>query len=146
MGSELDFCVASAGFRHKAGSAVGSVSYVEEASPTLLACQPNGILTVLSDWTLIVRRRRSARLKIPAQAFGDKQYFSGAFSSKIRDKKQAPAPLCCSEILTVVDAPSEINSSASCHSGVRPLSILPSLTAQNSRPWTLSPLEVRAKG
>lgn len=56
MGSELDFCVASAGFRHKAGSAVGSVSYVEEASPTLLACQPNGILTVLSDWTLIVRR------------------------------------------------------------------------------------------
>jgi hypothetical protein len=66
--------------------------------------------------------RRSARLKIPAQAFGDKEYFSGAFSSKICDKKQAPAPLCCSEMLGVVHAPSEINASASRHSGVCPLS------------------------
>ena len=43
--------------------------------------------------------RRSARLKIPAQAFGDKEYLSGAMSCKIADKKQTPAPLCRSEIL-----------------------------------------------
>ena len=38
-----------------------------------------------------------------------------AFSCKIADKKQAPAPLCCAEILGVVHAPSEINASASYH-------------------------------
>ncbi len=64
--------------------------------------------------------RRSARLKIPAQAFGDKEYFSGTFSCKIADKKQAPAPLCCAEILGVVHAPSEINSDPSYHPGVCP--------------------------
>ena len=64
--------------------------------------------------------RRSARFKIPSQAFGDKKYLSGAFSSKISDKEHAPASLCCSEILGVVHAPSEINSSASYHSGVGP--------------------------
>ena len=66
--------------------------------------------------------RRSARLKIPLQAFGDKEYFAGAFASKICDKKDTPAPLCCSEVLGVVHAPSEVNASASYHAGVCPLS------------------------
>ena len=56
MGSELDFCVASAGFRYKAGSAAGSVGYQEETAPTLVAGQPSGILSILSNWALIVRR------------------------------------------------------------------------------------------
>ena len=64
--------------------------------------------------------RRAARLKIPAQAFGDKEYFSGASGSKICDKEHAPAPLCCSEILGVVHAPCEINASASYHTGIGP--------------------------
>ena len=64
--------------------------------------------------------RRSARRKIPRQAFGDKEYLAGAFASKICDKKDAPAPLCCSEILGVVHAPSEVNASASYHPGVCP--------------------------
>ena len=79
--------------------------------------------------------RRSARLKIPAQAFGDKEYFSGAFSSKIADKKHAPAPLCRSEMLTVVHDPSEINASASCHSAVGPPS--------RSRHWNFAFCECR---
>ena len=33
MGSELDFCVTSAGFRHKAGSASGSVAHAEAPLP-----------------------------------------------------------------------------------------------------------------
>ena len=66
--------------------------------------------------------RRSARLKIPAQAFGDKEYFSGAVSSKIADKKHAPPPLGCPKVTGIVYAPSEINASASRHSGVCPLS------------------------
>ena len=44
MGSELDFCIASAGFRHKAGSAAGSIGYGEEIAPTLIAGQPSGVL------------------------------------------------------------------------------------------------------
>ena len=66
--------------------------------------------------------RRSARLKIPAQAFGDKEYFSGAFSSKICDKKQAPPPLGSPKVLGIVYDPSEINASPSRHSGVGPSS------------------------
>ena len=79
--------------------------------------------------------RRSARLKIPAQAFGDKEYLSGAFSCKIADKKQTPAPLCCSEILGIVHTPSESNASASYHSGVCPLS--------RSRHWNFALCERR---
>ena len=48
MGSELDFCVASAGFRYKAGSAAGSVGYQEETAPTLIAEQPSGVLQAYS--------------------------------------------------------------------------------------------------
>lgn len=44
MGSELDLCVMSAGFRYKAASAAGSVGYQEEKAPTLTAGQPTGIL------------------------------------------------------------------------------------------------------
>jgi hypothetical protein len=64
--------------------------------------------------------RRSARRKIPAQALGDKEYFTGASPSKIHDKKDSPASLCRSEILGVVHAPSEVNASASYHSSVCP--------------------------
>ena len=44
MGSETDFCITSAGFRYKAGSAAGSLGYQEETAPTLLAAQQSGIL------------------------------------------------------------------------------------------------------
>ncbi len=48
MGSELDFCVASAGFRYKAASAAGSVGYREETAPTLVSGQPSGVLKAFS--------------------------------------------------------------------------------------------------
>ena len=44
MGSETDFCITSAGFRYKAGSAAGSLGYQEETAPTLLAGQQSGVL------------------------------------------------------------------------------------------------------
>ena len=44
MGSETDFCITSAGFRYKAGSATGSLGYQEETAPTLLAAQQSGVL------------------------------------------------------------------------------------------------------
>ena len=49
MGSELDFCVTSAGFRHKAGSASGSVGYQEETAPTLLANQQSSVFVSAVD-------------------------------------------------------------------------------------------------
>ena len=49
MGSELDFCVTSAGFRYKAGSAAGSVGYQEETAPTLVAEQPSGVMVSAVD-------------------------------------------------------------------------------------------------
>jgi site-specific DNA-cytosine methylase len=48
MRSELDFCVASAGFRYKAASTAGSVGYQEETAPTLVAGQPSGVLKAFS--------------------------------------------------------------------------------------------------
>lgn len=44
MGSELDFCVVSAGFKNKAGAASGSVGYQEELAPTLLASQESSVM------------------------------------------------------------------------------------------------------
>ena len=44
MGSELDFCVVSAGFKNKAGAASGSVGYQEELAPTLLASQESSVI------------------------------------------------------------------------------------------------------
>lgn len=44
MGSETDFCITCAGFRHKAGSAAGSVGYQEETAPTLLAGQQSSVV------------------------------------------------------------------------------------------------------
>ena len=49
MGSELDFCITSAGFRYKAGSAAGSVGYQEETAPTLVAEQPSGVMVSAVD-------------------------------------------------------------------------------------------------
>jgi len=49
MGSELDFCITSAGFRHKAGSASGSVGYQEETAPTLLANQQSSVFVSAVD-------------------------------------------------------------------------------------------------
>ena len=59
--SETDLCIVSAGFRHKAGGAAGSIGYQEEVAPTLLAEQQSSILSAFSDsslqnWTLVVRR------------------------------------------------------------------------------------------
>ena len=44
MGSELDFCIVSAGFKHKASAAAGSIGYQEETAPTLVAGQESGVL------------------------------------------------------------------------------------------------------
>ena len=44
MGSELDFCIVSAGFKHKASAASGSIGYQEETAPTLVAGQESGVL------------------------------------------------------------------------------------------------------
>ena len=49
MRSESDICVASAGFRHKAGSAAGSMGYQEETAPTLLANQQSSVFVSAVD-------------------------------------------------------------------------------------------------
>ena len=49
MGSELDFRVTSPGFRHKAGSASGSVGYQEETASTLLANQQSNVFVSAVD-------------------------------------------------------------------------------------------------
>ena len=46
--SETDLCVVSAGFRHKAGGAAGSIGYRGETAPTLLAGQQGSILKAYS--------------------------------------------------------------------------------------------------
>ena len=44
LGNELDFCVMSAGFKHKAGSQSGSIGFQEETAPTLLAGQQSAVM------------------------------------------------------------------------------------------------------
>ena len=44
MGSELDFCIVSAGFKHKASAAAGSIGYQEETAPTLIAGQESSVM------------------------------------------------------------------------------------------------------
>ncbi len=44
QGNELDFCVVSAGFKHKAGSQSGSIGFQEETAPTLLAGQQGAVM------------------------------------------------------------------------------------------------------
>jgi len=44
QGNELDFCVMSAGFKHKAGSQSGSIGFQEETAPTLLAGQQGAVM------------------------------------------------------------------------------------------------------
>ena len=44
MGSELDFCIVSAGFKHKASAASGSIGYQVETAPTLVAGQESGVI------------------------------------------------------------------------------------------------------
>ena len=44
MGSELDFCIVSAGFKHKASAAAGSIGYQEETAPTLVAGQVSSVI------------------------------------------------------------------------------------------------------
>ena len=44
MGSELDFCIVSAGFKHKASAASGSIGYQVETAPTLVSGQESGVL------------------------------------------------------------------------------------------------------
>ncbi len=44
QGNELDFCVVSAGFKHKASSQAGSLGYQEETAPTLLAGQQGAVM------------------------------------------------------------------------------------------------------
>ncbi len=49
MGSKLDFCVTSAGFRYKAAGTAGSVGYQKETAPTLVAGQSSGVLEALAS-------------------------------------------------------------------------------------------------
>lgn len=42
--NELDFCVVSAGFKHKASSQSGSIGFREEQAPTLMAGQQSGVM------------------------------------------------------------------------------------------------------
>lgn len=44
QGNELDFCVMSAGFKHKAGSQSGSIGFQEEIAPTLMAGQQSAVM------------------------------------------------------------------------------------------------------
>ncbi len=44
MGSELDFCIVSAGFKHKASATAGSIGYQEETAPTLVAGQESSVI------------------------------------------------------------------------------------------------------
>jgi len=44
QGNELDFCVMSAGFKHKAGSQSGSIGFQEETAPTILAGQQSAVM------------------------------------------------------------------------------------------------------
>ena len=44
MGSELDFCIVSAGFKHKASAVSGSIGYQVETAPTLVAGQESGVI------------------------------------------------------------------------------------------------------
>ena len=44
QGNELDFCVVSAGFKHKAGSQSGSIGFQEETAPTLMAGQQSAVM------------------------------------------------------------------------------------------------------
>lgn len=44
QGNELDFCVVSAGFKHKASNQAGSLGYQEETAPTLLAGQQGAVM------------------------------------------------------------------------------------------------------
>ena len=48
QGNELDFCIVSAGFQHKAGAQAGSTGFCEEVSPTLLSSQQSGVMTAIS--------------------------------------------------------------------------------------------------
>jgi len=50
MGSELDFCVFSAGFKHKASAKAGNIGYQEEIAPTLISGQESAVIkTFLSE-------------------------------------------------------------------------------------------------
>lgn len=44
QGNELDFCVMSAGFKHKAGCQSGSIGFQEETAPTLMAGQQSAVM------------------------------------------------------------------------------------------------------
>ena len=44
IGSESDFCIISAGFKHKASAAAGSIGYQEETAPTLVAGQESSVI------------------------------------------------------------------------------------------------------
>ena len=44
QGNELDFCVMSAGFKHKASSQSGSIGFQEETAPTLMAGQQSAVM------------------------------------------------------------------------------------------------------
>lgn len=45
---------------------------------------------------------------MPAQAFGERKYFAGAFASKICDNEHTPPSLGHSEILSVQSSPRDV--------------------------------------
>ena len=81
MGSELDFCITSAGFRYKAGSAAGSVGYQEETAPTLVAEQPSGVMVSAVDCRNL---RKTAEISSTLQAKTELGGYSLNYQNPIR--------------------------------------------------------------
>ena len=67
--------------------------------------------------------RLSALRRIPAHAFALKEYFSGAFASKICDKVDSLATLGHSPVLSVIDTPGNAVTVSHDASGLRPFSL-----------------------
>jgi hypothetical protein len=80
--------------------------------PSTVACAFNPDATASNARRNIVGNafpRLSARRRMPAQAFGESEYFSGTFASKICDNEHATPSLCHSEPLAVQHTPRNVD-------------------------------------
>ena len=84
--SEPDFCIVSAGFRHKAGSKAGSVGYQEETAPTLLAGQQSAVFS--ADCSQLIVRRLTPTEAERLQGCPDNWTKYGADGKTISDTKR----------------------------------------------------------
>ncbi len=86
QGNELDFCIVSAGFKHKASAAAGSVGYQEELAPTLLAGQQSSVVSEV--YGKITLRRLSPTEAERLMGFRDGWTEYGYDGRKISDTKR----------------------------------------------------------